>query len=168
MVVAGILADDEPVELLDGELVVVPPQGPPHATATSELHDRLRAVYGDGYAVREAKPIVAGEASLPEPDLAVVRGSHRDFRERHPRGDEAVLVVEVARTSLAIDRSKAETYARASVETYWLLDLNSGRLEVYEQPQADGRYRVVRLLAADDEVELPEAAVRFRVRDLVP
>ena len=79
-----------------------------------------------------------------------------------------MLVIEAAQTSLAVDRFKASTYARANVRTYWLLDLNSGRLEVHEQPQSDGRYKLVRVLAGDDEVDLPETAVRWRVRDLLP
>jgi Uma2 family endonuclease len=107
MVEVGILSEDEPLELVDGELFVVPPQSPPHANLTALLADRLRTAYGDGYIVRVASPLVARPDSLPEPDLALVRGSYADFGTRHPRGDEAVLVVEVARSSVRIDRKKA-------------------------------------------------------------
>lgn len=167
MVDAGILAEDEPVELIEGELVVVTPQGPPHASVTTALRDRLVAAYGAGFVVREDKPLIAGESSLPEPDIAVVRGVHRDFGKRHPRGDEALLVIEVARTSLAMDRSKAATYARAGVPIYWLLDLDAGRLEVHTDPRPDGRYGRVRVLAGEDEVALPERELAWRVCELL-
>ena len=168
MVEVGILAEDEPLELVDGELIVVPPQSPPHASLTTLLHDELRAAYRDGYVVREAKPLVAGPDSLPEPDLAVCRGSHADFGARHPRGDEAVLVIEVARTSVRTDRKKAAAYARAGVGTYWLIDLVSLRVEVHTEPHADGRYALVRVPAPDDEVELPYAAIKWPVARLLP
>lgn len=163
----GVLAEGEHIELLDGELIEMPPQGPIHASLSAELQEALLHVYGNGFAVREAKPMTAGESQLPEPDLAVFRGSHKQFRERHPRGDEAVLVVELARTSLAIDHEKANVYARAGVPTYWIMDLVTRRLEVHEEPQPDGRYRLVRVLAGDDRVTLPETTVEWRIGDLL-
>ncbi len=169
MVEAGIIREDEPLELLEGELVVVSPQGPPHASVTSLLHDAVRDAYRGAFAVREAKPMVAGPRGLPEPDIAVFRGTQRDFLSRHPRGDEAVLVVEVAHTSHAEDHEKAAVYARAGVPVYWLLDLPNRRLEVYAAPLADeGRYALVRLLREDEEVELPALDVRWRVATLLP
>lgn len=166
MVDAGVLAENEPLELIDGELVVVTPQGPPHSTATTLARDCLMKAYGDGYVVRESKPLIAGGAELPEPDLAVVRGSARDFAERHPTGAEAALVLEVAKTSLPFDRAKVDIYCRAKVAHYWILDLTSRRLEVYTEP--DDRYRVVRVLSEADSVALPELSASLAVRDLLP
>jgi len=168
MVEAGILAEDEPVELLDGELVLVTPEGPPHAATTSLLTSRFIHAYGSGFVVREAKPMVADVDSLPEPDIAVFRGEYAEFFERHPRGDEAVLVIEAAKTSLVVDHAKAATYARAGVPVYWLLDLVANRLEVHTEPHTDGRYAVVRVLAGDDAVALPALGITWRVRDLLP
>jgi len=168
MVDAGILRDDERVELLHGELVVVSPQGPPHSTATSLLVDALRAAYGAGYCVREAKPLIAGDDELPEPDVAVVRGSPRDYADRHPSGDDAVLVVEAARTSHATDREKIGIYARGGVPVYWLLDLKVRHLEVFTDPQPDGRYRTVSVLAEHETVELPVVGGTLRVAALLP
>ncbi len=87
------------------------PTGPEHADITTRLHDRLRLTFGDGFVVREAKPLVTAADGLPEPDLAVVAGAYADSARRHPRGDEAVLAVEVAVTSLLVDRATASTYA---------------------------------------------------------
>jgi Uma2 family endonuclease len=167
MVRAGIFGEDEHVELIDGDVVMVPPQGPEHSGCTTILDDRLSDAYGDGFVVREAKPLVTDDG-VPEPDHAVVRGASREFVKRHPRADEAVLVVEVAWTSQALDRAKAAVYARAGAPVYWLLDLAARRLEVHTEPQRDGRYRVARVLAETDEVALPEIDVRWRVADLLP
>ncbi|MEJ7728917.1 MAG: Uma2 family endonuclease [Polyangiaceae bacterium] len=168
MVDVGILSEDEPLELVDGELIVVPPQSPPHANLTALLADRLRATYGDGYVVRVASPLVARPDSLPEPDVAVFHGGYADFSARHPRGDEAALVVEVARTSVRIDRKKAAAYARAGVATYWLIDLVNLRVEVHTEPHVDGRYALVRVLAPEDEIELPYTAVKWPAARLLP
>ena len=169
MVEVGILDEDEPLELVDGELLVVPPQSPPHASLTTHLHDELRAVYRDGYVVREAKPLVAGPHSLPEPDVAVCHGSNSDFTARHPRGEEAVLVLEVARTSVRTDRKKAAAYAGAGVPTYWLIDLVSRKVEVHTDPRNEGHYARVRVAAMGEELELPELGVRWSVaRVLTP
>lgn len=168
MVDAGILHEDEPLELIDGELIVVPPQGPPHAGTATRLRDRFIAAFGEGYVVREDKPMIAGPDSLPEPDIGVFRGTHDDFTQRHPRGDESVLVMELARTSLALDRYKAGPYARAGVPVYWLLDMKARRLEVHTEPHADGRYALVRVLAEDDDVPVPELDIAWRVGSLLP
>lgn len=165
MVEAGILGEDERVELIDGELIVMAPQGPEHADITTRLHDRLRQAFGDGFVVREANPLVTGTDALPEPDLAVVAGSYADFARRHPRGDEAVLVVEVV-SSVVVERAKAATYARAGVPRYWLLDVNAGRVEAQEDPHADGRYGLVRVLAGGDELELRDGG-GVAVRELL-
>lgn len=166
MVEAGILAEDEPYELIGGRLVEVAPRGPDHSTTTAKSADRLRAAYAGSAVVREDKPLVAGAAALPEPDIAVVRGDHDRYRSQHPAGDDALLVVEVAVTSHAVDRAKSADYARAGVSVFWLVDVPSKRVEVHTEPQVDGRYRVVRVLAGDEALELPDTEQRWPVRSL--
>jgi Uma2 family endonuclease len=166
MVEAGILRPDEPVELLEGRLVLVTPQGPSHASLVGTLAERLRGAYSAGWAVREEKPLELPD-SLPEPDVAVVRGSQRDYAERHPDGRDTVLVVEVAVTSQVIDREKARLYARAGVPVLWLLDIPARRLEVHTDPQPDGRYRSVEVLGDDDEVAPPGVGARWCVSEIL-
>lgn len=166
MVQAGVFDEVPHVELLDGELVDVSPQGPEHAARHSWIGDRLATVYNDGAHVRRQCPIRAGSRSLPEPDLAVVRGSVLDYLEHHPEGRDLVLAVEVAVSSQAIDREKARIYAAGGVPVYWLLDVATRTLVLHEEPQRSA-YSRVSVLVADDEVALPGTAIRWRVGDLL-
>jgi Uma2 family endonuclease len=166
MVDTGILRKDEPVELLDGVLVVMSSQGPAHAEATANLADRLRVAYAGRAKVREEKPLFAGEYSLPEPDIAVVRGQIGTYASRHPNGSDAILVVELAWSSQAEDRRKASVYAAAGVHDYWILDLAARTLEVHTRPEG-AVYRVTQILAESDFVSPPELGARWLVRDLL-
>jgi Uma2 family endonuclease len=132
MAEAGIFKPGERVELIDGEVVEkVSPQSPPHANATVVVSEALRAAFHEGHHVRVQVPLLLG-SSEPEPDVAVVAGHPRDFSD-HPTA--AVLVVEVAQSSLAADRSeKASLYARAGIADYWIVNLVDRRLEVYRDP----------------------------------
>lgn len=168
MVEAGILGENEPLELIEGELVEVTPQGPPHAGLVARLVGQLSALYGQSLSLRPALPLECGANSLPEPDLALIQGPAAEFMRRHPRGDEAVLVIEIARTSHALDRLKAGIYARAAVPVYWLVDIPARRIEVHEEPQPDGRYRSVRVLAGSDTVTPPGTSAAWTVDELLP
>jgi Uma2 family endonuclease len=167
MVDVGIVRKDERVELLEGLLVETAPQGPLHSSATTSLGDRLRVVYAGRAMIREEKPLDAGRYSLPEPNIAVVRGQAGTYATRHPRGEDAILVVELAWTSQDQDRRKAAIYAAAAVPVYWLLDLAARKLEIRTSPQS-GAYGTTQLLGEADVVSLPELAVQWPVRDLLP
>ena len=166
MAEAGAFDEGPKVELLDGELVDVSPQGPEHAALHTWLGDRLAAAYPANVHVRRQCPIHAGSRSLPEPDIAVVRGEVRDYLDHHPRGRELVLAVEVSVSSQAIDRAKARIYAAAGVPVYWWVDVAARRLTVHEEPSPSGYLRIS-VVSADDEVAVPESAVRWRVGELL-
>jgi Uma2 family endonuclease len=169
MVRAGILSDDEPVELLNGELVYMPPCDPPHAISTTETADLLRTKYGRGFVVREEKPVLASEISMPEPDVAVVRGKNRELMPRHPGPDNTVLVVEVAWSSQDRDHMKASIYAAAGFKVYWLLDVAARILEVHTEPTSEGAYRLVQVFKENATVGLPELPGQsVTIRDLLP
>jgi Uma2 family endonuclease len=167
MVQDGILHEDERVELLEGDLFLVSPQGPRHSAHVTELNQRLASAYTGKAHVRVQMPLDLRPYNLPEPDLAVVRGSPRDYRDSHPVGRDALLVVEVAQTSQDIDRRKAGIYAAAGVAAYWLIDLPSARLEVHTQPADVGGYRQRTILAVGEEVALPGSDARWAVDGLV-
>ncbi|HEY3101334.1 MAG TPA: Uma2 family endonuclease [Methylomirabilota bacterium] len=132
----GILHEDEPIELLGGQLVVSEPKSSLHSTAVRLVAEALRRAFGAGWLVNTQDPIAAGDESEPEPDVAVVPGSIRDYRDEHPAN--AALVVEVALTSLAFDRRhKGSLYARAGVGDYWIVNLIDRIVEVRRRPAPD-------------------------------
>ncbi|MEX2223043.1 MAG: Uma2 family endonuclease [Candidatus Rokuibacteriota bacterium] len=166
--------EGDPVELIGGQLIVAEPQNSSHATAVGAADDALRAVLPPGFIVRAQMPIALDDDSAPEPDLAVVPGRRADYRYGHPT--RAVLVVEVADSSLHFDRHhKGGLYARARIAEYWVVNLVDRVVEIYRDPEPDPaaphgwRYRsVFRLLspAVVAPVALPPAQVR--VADLLP
>lgn len=169
MVEAGILDEDDRLELIEGELLVVSPQDPIHAGAVQRLTQWLVRAYGDAFQIRAQLPLRASAHSLPEPDLAVVRGDVHSFDRAHPEAADCVLLIEVTWTTTQRDRRKVEIYARGGVPVYWRLDLEQRRLEAYEGPAADaGVYTRVRLLSDGDEIEVPETDACWRVSDLLP
>jgi Uma2 family endonuclease len=155
MVEDGILSEDEQVELIEGELLVVSPQGPPHASRVGSLQDALARAYAGRGVVRVQMPLTAEPHSLPEPDLCVVRGSHDDYGTRHPDANDVFLVVECSRTSHALDRQKIGVYARAGVTTYWIVDLVARHIEVHSAPGPLGAYRSKSTLEPGELIALP-------------
>ncbi|NCJ07886.1 Uma2 family endonuclease [Synechococcales cyanobacterium C] len=126
------------VELVEGQVIDMAAMKSPHAVAIDLVDQALKAVFGAGYYIRQQKPLVISDISEPEPDVAVVPGTIRDYAETHPT--TAVLIVEVADTSLSYDRNiKGSLYAKAGVADYWILNLVKRRLEVRRQPVADNQ-----------------------------
>lgn len=170
----GAFGPQDPIELLDGVLVVREPQGSRHAAVVGHVRVALERAFGDGYHVREEKPFALDDASEPEPDLVVVRGRHLDYLDAHP--STPVLVVEVADTSLARDRlRKGSLYARAGIADYWVVNLLRDVVEVYREPvRAPSRrygwkYRSVRLLGRNAVVSaLARPDAHIPVADLLP
>ena len=135
MIEAGILGEDEHVQLVDGMLVAMSPQGRPHAFVIQELNRLLVRALSDDYKVLTQLPLTLGDDSEPEPDLAVVNARDGASRTEHPT--TALLVIEVAGESLRFDRrSKAALYARARVAEYWIVNLAEATIEVYRKPEA--------------------------------
>lgn len=169
MVDAGILGEDEPVEFLRGELLIMSPQSAPHAHLFSRLMRVLSRCYPEHYWITGQVPLACGEDSLPEPDILVLRDVRCHNERRHPRGDEALLVIEIAANSQRRDRFKAGIYAEAGVPEYWLIDISARRIEVHRQPlRADGRFAEVRILSPTDRLALPELDHVFTVAELLP
>lgn len=143
MVDVGVFHPDARFELIDGEIIDMAPQGSYHATSIQVMADYIRNLFGTGYHVRIQMPLALGDASEPEPDVTVVAGSFMDYRHAHPQ--TAMLVVEVAYSTLAYDRLKANLYAAHSIPEYWLVNLKDHCLEVSQQLE-NGRYAHYRSL----------------------
>jgi Uma2 family endonuclease len=136
LIEVGIFAPGDPVELLGGELIVSEPQGSRHYTTVCLVEETLRAAFGSGWVIRPQGPVALDDESEPEPDVAVVRGTVRDYSGEHPA--RPGLVVEVAESSLRFDREhKGNLYARARLDDYWIVNLVERVLEIYREPIAD-------------------------------
>jgi Uma2 family endonuclease len=170
----GVFKPGERLELLDGLLVVREPQATPHATAVRLVVAALRAAFGTGWLVDTQLPIALDDVSEPEPDVSVVPGDARAYREAHPT--HPVLLVEVADTSLDQDRTlKAALYARATVADYWIVNLADRAVEVYREPVPSDtapygwRYASVAVLRAPDVITVLAAPhARVAVASLLP
>ena len=173
MIDLGVFEPGEHLELLDGVLIVGEPQNPLHATTIGIVAERLRRAFGPGWEVREEQPVALDDNSQPEPDVAVVRGSHRDYVREHPA--RPVLVVEVSDTTLMSDRRKGGLYARGQLRDYWIVNPRARMLEVYRRrrraPAArfGWEYTEVQILTADQAVTpLAAPAAVIPVAELLP
>jgi Uma2 family endonuclease len=134
MIAAGILTENDRVQLLDGVIAEMSPIGPPHSYAVQRLMASIFRLLPDGWEVHVQQPITIG-ASEPEPDLAVVR--MRDYRDRHPGPADVGLLIEVADSSIETDRiTKAGIYAAAGIREYWIVNLIDRCVEIYSDPVA--------------------------------
>jgi Uma2 family endonuclease len=147
---AGIFREDEHVELLGGVLVVKEPQGGDLGAMIEYLTGLLTRGVGPTYGVRVQLALALGPHSEPEPDFAIVPARTRGAPREHPH--TAILVVEVARTSLRIERGvKAALYARAGILEYWIVNLQDLVVEMHRDPEpAHARYRDRQVLRGDD------------------
>lgn len=137
MLRAGILNEEDPIELLDGWLVSKMTKNPPHRIATRRVRKALERVVPAGWYVDSQEPITL-PSSEPEPDGMVIRGDSADYADRHPPAEAVALVVEVADATLEFDRTvKKAIYAGAGITAYWIVNLTDGRLEVYSGPTGE-------------------------------
>jgi Uma2 family endonuclease len=173
MIKAGVLGEDEPVELLEGWILYKMTRNPPHDVAVALASKLLVRLLPDGWHVRPQAAITT-EDSEPEPDLAVVRGDERLYLSRHPGPADTLLVIEVSDTSLHRDRvEKARVYARASIPTYWVVNLIDGRVEVHADPSGPGapatyRSSVEYVPGQSIPLEVGGQRLEVRVNDLLP
>jgi Uma2 family endonuclease len=170
----GFLNEDDPVELLDGLLLVKEPQHSPHRTAVLLTAKALERGFGEGWFVQTQSPIILDDRSEPEPDVCVVRGSPRDYAAEHPT--RPALIVEVAQAGLTLARGrKTAAYARTGIADYWILNLGARVLEVHREPARPGParrawgYVAIDRLSTDATVTpLAAPAAAIRVADLLP
>jgi Uma2 family endonuclease len=135
MLAHGVLSEDEPIEFLEGCVITMPPVGFSHRFVVQETALALRETLPSGWDLFVQQPITLA-ASEPEPNVTVFRGRNADYRDRHPGAADVGLVIEVADTSLAVDRDlKLPIYAASGIVEYWILNLIDRRLEVFRQPQ---------------------------------
>ena len=167
MAEVGILREDDRVELIKGEIVEMSPIGRRHGAFVDNLTRLLVRRLPDEAIVRVQGPLALADDTEPEPDLTVLRRRAVPYKEREAWAEDALLVIEVAETSLAYDRStKLRLYAEAGIPEYWVVDCTAETVEVHRGPTADG-YRDVSLVAGAATVT-PQAFpdVELRTTDI--
>lgn len=148
MIETGVLTGSDRVELLEGQIIEMNPQLPPHAATTQRAFRYLDRLLESVAYVRMQLPVTLKPKSEPEPDIVVVRIDVNEYGDRHPTPDEIFLIIEVADSTLLSDRQqKALVYAKASISDYWILDVNTRQVYVFREPTPDGYQQNVILAA---------------------
>ncbi len=136
---AGILSEGERVELIEGDIVMMTPIGPPHASSVARLNRVFSSRLAERVTVWIQNPVRIPPGSEFQPDLALLRPRFDFYAKSHPEPADVFLLIEVADTTVETDRRvKIPLYARAGIPEVWLLNLNENRVEVCRQPTSDG------------------------------
>ena len=161
----GILTHSDRVELIRGEIIKMSPQGLRHRAFIDNLTRLLATRLGDRAIVSIQMPIVLAEDTEPEPDVQILRRRPVPYKQREVRAEDAFLLIEVAESSLAYDRStKLRLYAAAGIPEYWVVDCAAESIEVHRTPHADGYREVVRVVEPTATVGLqafPDVVLRL-------
>ena len=149
---AGILHEDDRTELIDGEVILMPPIGDPHASNVDRTNRIFWRAFDDVAIVRCQGHIRLDEHNQPQPDFALLHPRPDFYKASSPTPADVFLLVEVADTTLRYDRRiKAPLYARTGIPEYWLIDVNDATITVYRDPAPDG-YRVEQTLRRGDRI----------------
>jgi Uma2 family endonuclease len=154
MVEAGILTDRDRVELIRGEIVHKMTTGPRHIAFVDNLNELLVLRLAGRARVSVQNALVVSDDSVPEPDLKVLRRRALPYKQRHASAEDALLLIEVADSSLAWDRStKLALYAEAGIAEYWIVNCPAESIEIYRRPERD-RYLDVRRVQGAETISL--------------
>ncbi len=135
------LFDNQPVELLQGDIVIMTPEREPHACYSSDGAEYLRRLLGDRASIRETKPVTLPDDSEPVPDIAIVQFPLRRYLDHHPYPEDIFWLIEYSNSTLAKDLgAKKQVYAAAGIREYWVVDLKNAQLKVFRD-LANGDYQ---------------------------
>ncbi|NEP13431.1 MAG: Uma2 family endonuclease [Symploca sp. SIO2C1] len=135
------LFDEQPVELLQGDIVIMPPEREAHACYSSDAAEYLRRLLGNRASVRETKPVTLPYNSEPVPDIAIVKPPLRGYLAHHPYPTDIFWLIEYSNTTLVKDLGKKkQIYAAAGIQEYWVSDLKNSQLKVFRD-QLQGNYQ---------------------------
>lgn len=153
MLHAGILTEDDRVELIDGEIREMSAIDAVHAGNVKRISQILNRQIGDRFIISVQDPVRLDDRNEPQPDVAVLRWHDDFYDEQHPTPADVLLIIEVANTSLAYDRTeKVPKYAAAGIPEVWLADVTQRAVEQYAQPVA-GAYTYKRVLRRGSAVQ---------------
>lgn len=168
MAEAGILTEDDRVELLAGMIIPMSPIGSRHSTCVKRINQLFHQHYSPNEAVVGVQdPIELLDTSEPEPDVTLVLPPLEKYQNQHPKGADIILIVEVADSSYEKDQEvKVPLYAAAAIPEVWLVDLQKDCIEVYTEPK-DGAYSLRRLIRRGESLALPIKEQAVPVEDVL-
>jgi Uma2 family endonuclease len=171
---AGVLKEQERVELLEGWIVEKMTHNPLHDVVVDRVQETIRDRVSRDWRVRVQSATTTTD-SEPEPDVVVARGPAERYLQRHPGASDIALLVEVADTSLSRDRHKARIYAREGIAVYWIVNLQDSLVEVYTDPsgaaEPEPRYRRTDRYTTADSVPLTipgQSPTSIPAKDMLP
>jgi Uma2 family endonuclease len=165
---AGILTEDDRVELIEGEIVQMPPIGSPHASGVRRVTRLFYVGLGDAAVVSVQDPLRLSNESEPVPDVILLRPRPDFYAAGHPTAADVLLLVEVSDTTLAYDlRRKVPLYAREGVPEVWVVDLNGQRILVYRDPSPTGYQMSLILQRGDHLAPLAFPDLDFAINDIL-
>jgi Uma2 family endonuclease len=152
IIAAGVIGEDDRVELLEGEIVEMSPIGPSHSSCVVRLTRLLYKLDMPDVLIRVQDPVHIGEYSKPQPDISIVQQRDDLYSQGHPEPEDILLLIEVAESSLTYDRQlKLPIYARAGIPEVWLVALLPQTVERFRAP-AEGGYGEVTLFRRGETV----------------
>ena len=166
MIDAGILGPGDRVELIEGQIVEMSPIGSFHAAYVDKLNKLLTLVLSDKAIVRNQSPLTIKDFSEPEPGISVLKPREDFYFSAHPLPTDVYLVIEVADSSLDIDREiKLPLYASAGIPEYWIININDEEIEAHHTPTGD-RYKHKEIIKKTDEVNFRAFNLSIPAKDI--
>ena len=168
MIEAGILSEDDRLELIEGDIVKMSPIGRSHAACVNRLNAFFNRLAGKDALVSVQNPVHLNDFSEPQPDVALLKPRGDFYSQSHPTPADVLLIVEVADTSVETDRTvKVPLYGRAMIAEVWLVDLSGEVIETYALP-VNGAYQQLRQAKRGDTLTLESLSqVKLRVDDIL-
>lgn len=167
MIEVGILTEDDRVELLNGEIIEMSPIGSKHAACVNRVSNLLMKLLFDKAIVSVQNPILTNDLSEPEPDITVLKLKDDFYSDKHPSGEDIHLIIEVADSSVIIDREvKLPLYAASNIPEYWIVNLEKKEIEVHKNP--DGSiYKLRELMQTGDTIHFKTFDLKIKVSNLL-
>lgn len=172
MLEKGILTERDRVELVNGQIIEMSPQNPPHAAATNRAANLCNTLFAGLALVRTQTPVVLNDNSKPEPDIAIVKLDEQEYSDRHSTGNDIFLIIEISDETIYFDlNEKALAYAKSDIEDYWVIDVRRRQAHILRQP-VNGVYmqkKIFKLIDANSqENPLAFSTVTIPLLNLLP
>ncbi len=169
MAEAGILTEDDRIELIQGEIVAMSPIGVRHAACVNRLTEALSHYFSGKAVISIQNPLQIDEYTELQPDVMLLQRREDYYVQALPTGEDVLLLIEVSDSTLAYDqRTKLPLYARAQIPEVWLVNLVDNLLEVYRAPQGDEYTEFRRAYRQDTAVPLAFPDTPIAINDLIP